>query len=608
MTQLNLHFTLVLLLTLLVHGISTKSKFPHHGANISPNQMHSITLTDDVKLTWMVDWADKEVFFQLKNAINEKYNWFAVGFSRRGDFPRTDFCIFQKQHDNDLIDIINVDAWSSEDGKEIIIDHQQDCVNIARSKEDGIAFRRKFDTCDTEDFPFHEGTMFIYWMRGIELLDLDSSGFEVPDVAEIDMGMTHVQILRADSLQIPEKNVQHFDITLKDVEIPSTDTTYWCKIQKLRDTDKKRHIVQFEPIIKNEKFVHHMEIFHCEAGANVEIPLYNGNCDNLPAAAKVCSKVMALWAMGAETFTYPKEVGLGFGGADYNPYIRIEVHFNNPDLIAGTVDNSGMRIKYVEKLRKFDAAVMELGLEYTDKMAIPPGQIAFPLSGYCIAECTKAALPKSGITIFGSQLHTHLRGVRVLTRHFRNGKELQEVNRDDFYFNSFQEIRHLRRKPQVRPGDALVTTCYYDTQGYDNATMGGFSIQDEMCVNYIHYYPATNLELCKSSVSEETLKDYFKFMKEKDHQNIDVAKGRFANYKAINWTLPQVNQLFSIYTNQPLSMQCNKSDGQRYPGANWEGAPVTEVPIQLPQRPDICSRGGRSLADGKCDMMGECIY
>lgn len=33
---------------------------------------------------------------------------------------------------------------------------------------------------------------------------------------------------------------------------------------------------------------------------------------------------------------------------------------------------------------------MELGLEYTDKMAIPPGVLGFPLSGYCIAECTKA--------------------------------------------------------------------------------------------------------------------------------------------------------------------------------------------------------------------------
>lgn len=43
----------------------------------------------------------------------------------------------------------------------------------------------------------------------------------------------------------------------------------------------------------------------------------------------------------------------------------------------------------VSELRQYDAAIMELGLEYTDKMAIPPGVLAFPLSGYCIAECTK---------------------------------------------------------------------------------------------------------------------------------------------------------------------------------------------------------------------------
>lgn len=35
-----------------------------------------------------------------------------------------------------------------------------------------------------------------------------------------------------------------------------------------------------------------------------------------------------------------------------------------------------------------DAGVIELGLEYTDKMAIPPGQHSFLLSGYCVSECT----------------------------------------------------------------------------------------------------------------------------------------------------------------------------------------------------------------------------
>lgn len=63
-----------------------------------------------------------------------------------------------------------------------------------------------------------------------------------------------------------------------------------------------------------------------------------------------------------------------------------------------------------------------------------------------------------------------------MTRHFRDGKELEELNRDDFYLNHFQEIRHLRKKPKVLPGDALVTTCFYDTRGYTNVSGFNFSL------------------------------------------------------------------------------------------------------------------------------------
>lgn len=359
--------------------------------------------------------------------------------------------------------------------------------------------------------------MYLLWARGTD--EFDFSNYETikkPKTLKQDEGMHMLQLLRADIITIPETDFETFEIHLDKVDVPAQDTTYWCKIQKLHEniTEQKYHIIQFEPILENEDLVHHMEVFHCNTEANVEIPMYNGDCDNLPEQAKVCSKVISLWAMGASIFTYPIETGLPIGGKDYNPYIRLEVHFNNPEIVGGRIDSSGMRIKYVSKLREFDAAVMELGLEYTDKMAIPPGQIGFPLSGYCIAECTEIALHKNGISIFGSQLHTHLRGKRVLTRHFRNGIELPEINRDDYYSHHYQEIRQLRKKPVVLPGDALVTTCYYDTIGYKNTTLGGFSISDEMCVNYIHYYPATDLEVCKSSVSEQTLSDYFVYIKE----------------------------------------------------------------------------------------------
>lgn len=66
--------------------------------------------------------------------------------------------------------------------------------------------------------------------------------------------------------------------------------------------------------------------------------------------------------------------------------------FNFRDDIAGMVDSSGVRLYITPEVRKYDAGVIELGLEYTDKMAIPPKQPDFTLSGYCIAECTAVVI------------------------------------------------------------------------------------------------------------------------------------------------------------------------------------------------------------------------
>lgn len=56
-------------------------------------------------------------------------------------------------------------------------------------------------------------------------------------------------------------------------------------------------------------------------------------------------------------------------------------------------------------------------------------------------------------------------------------------------------------------------TCEFSTQERENVTVGGFAISDEMCVNYIHYYPKVDLEVCKSSVDTASLRAYLRFMK-----------------------------------------------------------------------------------------------
>ena len=39
------------------------------------------------------------------------------------------------------------------------------------------------------------------------------------------------------------------------------------------------------------------------------------------------------------------------------------------------------------------------------------------------------------------------------------------------------------------------------------------------CVNYVHYYPRTELELCKSSVSEPALHSYFQYLQVGDNDD-----------------------------------------------------------------------------------------
>ena len=53
-----------------------------------------------------------------------------------------------------------------------------------------------------------------------------------------------------------------------------------------------------------------------------------------------------------------------------------------------TKDNSGMKFVVTQNLRPHDSGIMELGLVYTDKMAIPPGQNSFALHGYCLPQCS----------------------------------------------------------------------------------------------------------------------------------------------------------------------------------------------------------------------------
>ncbi|XP_014671913.1 PREDICTED: dopamine beta-hydroxylase-like [Priapulus caudatus] len=471
-------------------------------------------------------------------------------------------------------DIHFKDASTEEDGV-ILLDNQDDCKLIDAQRHHGVTtvtWQRQFDTCDDDDYVIEDGTTHIVYAVGAGPVWTVANG-DIHESSTV-TGFQRAQLLKniAPATPVPA-GAKTFQITAQQVRVPSSDTTYWCNTQKLPELRDKHHIIKFEGVVQpgNEALVHHMEVFHCKVKPGEHVSAYNGQChaENLPAQLQSCKEVIGAWAMGAKAMAYPAEAGLAIGGRDFSPYVMIEIHYNNPETRSDWVDSSGIRFYYTDKLRRYDAGVMELGLEYTPKMAIPPHMKHFDIKGDCIMECTRASLPAKGIHVFASQLHTHLTGQRVWTKHSRDGVELAELNRDNHYSTHFQEIRLLKRQVHVLPG--------------------GWGIRDEMCVNYVHYYPRVSLEVCKSSIDSDVLQSYFNFMHYYNNDLTSENQTYAENYAAIRWTPLQAALLQQLYTHTELSMQCNRSNGDRFPG-DWNQMPPTSISLPYPPVNQSCKR------------------
>jgi hypothetical protein len=120
----------------------------------------------------------------------------------------------------------------------------------------------------------------------------------------------------------------------------------------------------------------------------------------------------------------------------------------------------------------------------------------------------------------------------------------------------------LESPVEILAGDALVNTCIYETNDRKSMTFGGYSIRDEMCVNYMHYYPAVSLELCKSSIGDSMLSTFFEKMRYFDRSNTSSSKSIEQNFNSIRWTPMTSAMLSRLYDTSPISFSCNRSDGE----------------------------------------------
>ncbi|RNA04066.1 dopamine beta-hydroxylase [Brachionus plicatilis] len=140
-------------------------------------------------------------------------------------------------------------------------------------------------------------------------------------------------------------------------------------------------------------------------------------------------------------------------------------------------EKSGLKFKFTKNLRKYDLGVLSIAVPTNQlDIVIPPRTDSVKLTSICYPECTKNYIPEDGITVFAGNLHTHLAGRAVRTK----------------------------------LGDSLILECTYGSKNRNKFTLGGFGTSDEMCINFIYYYPKIDFLGCQSTKLNEDLEKFYK--------------------------------------------------------------------------------------------------
>ncbi|EDV25402.1 uncharacterized protein TRIADDRAFT_55461 [Trichoplax adhaerens] len=479
-------------------------------SNILNSNVFHVSMDEDLKyrLDWTFDRSQKIMTFTVHVKTT---GWVGFGISPyTGKMPGSDVVI----------------GWVDNNGKAYLqdryatgrtlpeLDSSQDYKLVSGSESNGttaIKFWRKFDTGDTKDLKLDTGTTRLIWAYNNKD-PVSTSNIPMHNK----MGTRSVNLFE----RMPEKDkpvlpsdYQTYDFRVPNVSVPNAHTTYWCVGLRMPELTEKNHIIRIDPIITkgNEGVVHHMTLYECESDPKWHG--YSSDCSsrNMPLHLTRCrgGAVVAGWAVGGESSVFPAHTGLAIGQKTDPKFTVIEMHYDNPEGRSDFVDTSGFKIFYTRQLRQYDVGTLTMGHAVTPTMMIPEKQDEWNITGYCPQMCTERAIPMAGINIFGVFFHTHLAGVALYARHFRKGKELPLLAQNKHYDFNYQEVLYLRNEIKMLPGDSLAITCSYKTANRNTSTVGGEATKDEMCLNYVFYYPKLPFSVCVTYASYTDLVPYF---------------------------------------------------------------------------------------------------
>ncbi|KAJ3063263.1 hypothetical protein HDU98_000914 [Podochytrium sp. JEL0797] len=352
------------------------------------------------------------------------------------------------------------------------IDPEQDVILLTPPPPSNVStvftFMRPIRTCDPMDYDIAVGEpqhmIFAYGQstlalsyhgpndRGNTVLTLYPSPLTSNAGIQRQKALSEIKSLQANS------SLHTMTAQFPNVTVPAVLTSYMCTHFEV-PADQKYQVVQYEGVVTTD-VVHHMIMYGCSQPPPAFGDVYD--CESMQAT---CSQFTLAWVPGAGTTVFPPQAGFAIGtGVNAIRYFSLQIHYNNPDLLSNVTDNSGMRLYYTNVLRPNDIGVLTLGSQEINIPGNSPNYTFTPWN-VCPSSCT-------------NQFPGNLTVLR----------------------NGYQGLSPpIDSNAVIMPGDTLLTQCsYLPTVGLrSSVTQFGESTINEMCFNFVQYYPAMpNMGVC----------------------------------------------------------------------------------------------------------------
>ncbi|CAF0944282.1 unnamed protein product [Brachionus calyciflorus] len=462
---------------------------PKQELNSTPTDIYTNTfelIPGVYKLFW--NYTDKDLIAEIHCKTN---GWVGFGLSPNGGMDKSDVIIGWIS--NGQVNFTDRHIVQ----KQVLIDQKQDWILLGSSEKNGInifKFKRNINLCDEEDLKIDAGSPNVIFAYGENDpqpgMDITYHGTK--------RGTVKINLISSteEIVSTPEPDTEIIDFNIKNLILPKVETTYYCKgFQIPKNLTQKRHVYKYEFILPdiNFKNMHHALLYECVPGYFGET-FEDGDCYTNGEKAQFCQAISIGWAVGGQTiFLYPKDTAYPIGGDTDYSYIVLELHYDNPEMELGYVDKVTLRYYMTKNLRKNELGVLTVGTASTPfGIVIPPKAEQQSIKSYCFNDCLNKKLSTQSLTIISSLPHTHLTGRAVSTKIIRNGKDIGYLFRNKYYDFNYQNTYLLNPTVQITSDDELITECIYSTKDRTKFTYGGMGTRQEMCFQFLAYYPRRN--------------------------------------------------------------------------------------------------------------------